>query len=105
MPTEAYDVDKIFAYPVRGDQTRYDIQLLARATDVHDTIVSTLKPWAASLCQRAKDLRVPVSVGWKDSRFGPELVTVTLLSNPPETVADAEAAAYLTDPLFAEERR
>lgn len=105
MPTEAYAVDKIFSYAVRGNQTRYDIQLLARAADVHDTIVSTVDALKASICERAKAIGKPVLVGWKDSRFGPELVTVTLLTNPPQTIADLQAAAYLSDPMFAEERR
>lgn len=105
MPTEAYTVYHVASYEVRGGHMRHEITLMATAPQVHDTIVSTLNPWAASLCERAKALGARVSVGWKDSRFGPELVTATLLTNPPQSIADVQAAAYLSDPTFAEERK
>ncbi len=93
MPTEAYHVRQVFSSPTRNGLTRYEIELIACAADVHDTIVSTLSWWAASLCERAKDQHARVSVGWKDSRFGPELVTCVLLTNPPMTEAQAVCAA------------
>lgn len=73
-PTRLQDVDHFTVYvePVDYSQPR----ALGLAT------VQTVNAWRASLCSQAKGQ--VVSVTWRDSRYGPELLDVQPAGSPQE---------------------
>lgn len=85
MPVHSYDVIGFAQWPVARGLTRYEATLQGRAADVAGTVVSTLHPLRASLLERAWKLKKPVIVGWRETKYGAEAITVTLTTDPPVT--------------------
>lgn len=80
MPLSLMSVERVD--PWAGQDGSPDVWIVRGYTveDVPELVkVRTLKPWAASLCERARDTQQRVWVTWKDGRGQTrDLVTVEL---------------------------
>lgn len=75
--TARYWVRQMFETPTRhAGPTRYEISLFAADAHVPHTLVTTIDPWKASLCQRAIALSAPSLVTWRKTKYGHELVSI-----------------------------
>lgn len=102
MPTATYRISAVYPVPTRQQGvTRY--QVCATTEQGAGIILDTVNPLRASLCERARDTNQPVEIGWRETKWGPELITVALVPSRP--AEGASAAAYLSDPLFAAETK
>lgn len=78
MPIITCQIRAVDSYKVRNHVMRFDV--LAVPAQGDQMFVSTVNQWQASLCQRARDLNAPVTLTWKDGRYGRELVSVELVA-------------------------
>lgn len=78
MPTEVYKVASVRSWEARNGVTRYDISLSGCDAGVPDTIVSTTNALRASMCQRALDTDARIAIGWRETKYGNEAITVVL---------------------------
>lgn len=85
MPVMVTRIRKVLPRPVgrqHGWQgTAYDI------VPESGPLVSTLSAFKAALCERACLTSRTVEIGWKDGRYGHDLVTVRLVPQEGEQVA------------------
>lgn len=79
MPTTAFTVSRIDSTPTQQDGLTLHLVQGVRLTDDLPFQVRTVNDFAAAVCARAKLLERPVSVIWKDGRFGKEIVQVDII--------------------------
>lgn len=78
MPMVTVYVAGVRSLPVRGGLTRYQVFTRTAPGEIWNELYTTLDSLKASLCQRAWELGVTVTIGARDTRYGPEIVTVEL---------------------------
>jgi hypothetical protein len=79
MPTDIVTVHRVFSMPTRRPGwTQFLITGHTVAYPSTTEQYSTVNPFQASLCERAKETQLPVQVTWKDSRWGRDMVAVEI---------------------------
>lgn len=91
MPTTTIHVLRVDHVTREGKHGRFQDYCITGTSgaewDFGTVQVYTTSNWSAALCDRARALDQPVSVVWKDGRYGKELVGVTLHETPAERIA------------------
>lgn len=80
MPIDTIRVNAVFSRPIRNGLIEYTIS-------ADTSSFTTLDMWKAAVAQRAKDSGQPLTIGWQDTKFGPRIVTVELVSADPKEAA------------------
>ena len=75
MPIHLVTVTRVFKRDtIKRGLHRYDVSgQHAKGGNIY----STLDAWKASLCEQARRQNTPIEIGWRDTRYGPEIVTAT----------------------------
>ena len=58
------------------DVRRFDIYTTEPFTDHGHQRLNTVNQFRAALCKEAARLGLELEIGWRDTRFGPEVITV-----------------------------
>lgn len=83
MPVMVVRVAKVTEHDLRSGGRRFEVWPVVG----DGPMVSTFSPFKAALCERAAVTGRTVEIGWKDGRYGNDLVTVRLLPQDSEQVA------------------
>lgn len=78
MPVVTVYVAGVRTLHVRNDVTRFEVYTRKSQGSIWSEMFSTTDSLKASLCQRAYELGVTVTIWARDTRYGPEIVTVAL---------------------------
>ena len=69
MPVDVVKVSRVGRLSARQGVTRFEVCAAHR-------IYTTVNPWQASFCQQAQEQDFLVTIGWRDTTWGPSIVTV-----------------------------
>lgn len=83
MPMVTFKVADVLPRPTRAGQ-KWDVIPALEPGQLSAHSVATFNSFKASLCERAKALNVAVRIGWRETRYDREIVTVELVPNESE---------------------
>lgn len=84
MPLDRYLIDRVLGpFQVKGGFFRFEISARLADQPAHGFLFSTLSALKASVCERAAACDLPVVIGSRETKYGDELITVSLLGNEP----------------------
>lgn len=76
MPMDMIAVADVTVRPIGRGTPKYDVRPVMADGQVYAPIYETFDPLTASLCERAKVRGFFVVIGWRETRYGREIVTV-----------------------------